>query len=473
MRVSACLKAALLPVAILAAAGSAFAATRSIRDFTACDGRSDDTEGLRAALTAAGHNAFTLVVDCPVVVRIGDDVAKPIFVESGVTVQFSGAGQLIVDNSGIPAFIVANSSDVHLLGWRIMSLGGAPLSRYAEGYHQNGQWVAGKGSVAARFNDLTLTPWMAQHRQVTLGGYNLWNNPTNFASLFYFTGDDSNIEIRDMTVAVPDFQKVSHYVPMVFSFSTGYPNGWTTVKGNPDNNRPAVPHNITFSHITLDGFLMGFQGTVQNATFDHIRAYHYGDLQADDNTQAGGEGKWFAPPHLFYINADAHGTQPQHVRITNIIDEGVRVGVPRDTAQSKGSGNALSLKIGGNDIVVDGYISHRPDGFMDILPGSGLTVRNVEATYDSSFLNDIYPGIRFPGSAPGYNNVTLENVHLTDVAPRTRILPILSVPLPDYDNVVFQNVRVDLHAWQGAGPLVGPTIKGNNDSTPVAFHVGQ
>ena len=473
MRVSTFLKAVLLPVAVLAAAGSASAASRSIRDFTACDGRSDDTEGLRAALTAASHDAFTLVVDCPVVVRIGDDVAKPIFVESGVTVQFSGGGQLIVDNSGIPAFVFVNSSDIHLLGWRIMFLGGAPLSGYAEGYHKNGQWVTGKGSVAAWFNDLTLTPWMTQHRQVTLGGHNLWNGPTNASSLFYFAGDDGDIEIRDMTVTVPDFQKVSHYVPMVFSFTTGYPNGWTTVKGNPDNNRPAVPHNITVSNVTLDGFLMGFQGTMQNATFDHIRAYHYADLQADDNTQVGGAGKWFAPPHLFYINADPHGIQPQHIRITDVIDEGVRVGVPRDTPQSKGSGNALSLKIGGNDIVVDGYVSHRPDSFMDILPSNGLTIRNVEATYNSAFLNDIYPGIRFPGSAPGYNNVRFENVHLTDVAPRTRVLPILSVPLPDYNNVVFQNVRVDLHAWQGAGPLTGPVIKGNNDSTPVAFHLIQ
>ncbi len=473
MRVSTLLTAAILPAAVLAMAGSASAANRSIRDFTACDGRSDDTEGLRAALAAAGHNAFTLVVDCPVNVRIGDDVAKPLFFESGTTVQFTGRGQVVVDNSGIPAFVFANSSDIHLLGWRVMSLGSAPLSGYTEGYHQNGQWVASKGMASAKFNDLTLTPWMGQHRQVTLGGFNLWSGPTNATALFYFTGDDGNIEVRDLTVTVPDVQRVSHYVPMVFSFTTGYPNGWKTMKGNPDNNRPAVPHNITISNVSLDGYLMGFQGTVQNATFDHIRAYHYGDLQADDTSQVGGAGKWFAPPHLFYINADAHGTQPTHVRITDVIDEGVRVGVARDTQQNKNSGSALSLKIGGTDVVVDGYISHRTDGFVDVLPANGLTVRNAEATYDSSFLNDIYPGIRFPGAAPGYNNITFSHVHIRDVAPQTRILPIYSVPLPDYNNVVFQDVRVDLHSWQGPGPLTGPVIKGNNDSTPVAFHLIQ
>ncbi len=448
--------------------------SRSIRDFTACDGRSDDTKGLQAAFQAASHNAFTLVVDCPVTFHVGDDITRPIFVDSGTRVVFSGNGRLSVDNSGIPAFVIANSNDVHFLGWRIVYTGQIPLAAVAEGYHRNGQWVPQKTSIAVAFNDATLTPFMAKSRNVVMSaGHDLWNGPTNSAAIFYATGDDNGIEVRNMSVSIPDLGSPSRYVPVVFSFTTGFYSGTVTPQaGAPAIVRPAVPHNILIDQVDFDGTLMGFQGTMQNASFSHIRSHHYADLQADDGSDRGGQGKWFAPPHLFYINAGSgvNAVQPQHIRITDVVDDGIRVGQARDTQDSSGSGSALSLKVGGDDVVVDGYVSHRPDGFMDVLSANGLTVRNAQASYDSAFLNNLYPGIRFPASPPQtYKNVILQNITLTDTAPQVIRPPISGSPIPGNSNVQFSNVRVNLNVWVNKGALTSPVMGGSGNNTPVSY----
>jgi len=448
--------------------------SRSIRDFTACDGRTDDSKGVQAAFQAAAHNAFTLVVDCPVTLHVGDDIARSIFVDTGTRVVFTNSGRLTVDNSGIPAFVIANSNDIHFLGWRILYTGQTQLTYTSDGYHRDGQWVPQKTSIAGAFNDAILTPWMAKNRNVVMtSGHDLWNSPTNGCAIFFFTGDDNGIEVRNMTVSATDLGSPSHYAAMVFSFTTGFYSGTVTPKASaPAIARPAVPHNIVIDQIDFDGTLMGFQGTMQNATFSHIRSHHYADLQADDGSDLGGQGKWFAPPHLFYINAGSgvNAVQPEHIRITDVVDDGIRVGQARDTQGNSGSGYALSLKIGGEDVVVDGYVSHRPDGFLDVLSANGLTVSNAQATYDSSFINNIYPGIRFPAVSPqSYKNVTLQNITLTDTSTQTTRPPIAGSPLTGNSDIVFRNVRVNLNTWVNKGALTSPVMAGSGNNTPVSY----
>ncbi len=83
-------------------------------------------------------------------------------------------------------------------------------------------------------------------------------------------------------------------------------------------------------------------------------------------------GKWFAPPHLFYLSYAPNGDPAlfnSNIRIRNVLDDGPRVGAARDKAASDGlSGYALSLKLGCVDCSVDNYITTRPDGFLDVLP---------------------------------------------------------------------------------------------------------
>src|SRR5882757_943119 len=64
----------------LAAQGSA---TKSISAWAKCGGGGDEYDGVARAFQAARHSAFTLLVDCPVRIHIGRDIARAIFVDDG------------------------------------------------------------------------------------------------------------------------------------------------------------------------------------------------------------------------------------------------------------------------------------------------------------------------------------------------------------------------------------------------------
>jgi hypothetical protein len=104
---------------------------------------------------------------------------------------------------------------------------------------------------------------------------------------------------------------------------------------------------------------------------------------------------------------------------------------------------------------------------MDVLPCNGLTISNVEATYDSKFLNDIYPGLRFP--SVGYKNLKLENVSLEDVAESTKLQPIYGSGDKTNDHVIFKAVRVTVNRWEGKGDL--PTIIAGSNNDVVVEHI--
>lgn len=474
----------LLMLAILTAA-QAFAASRSIRQWVHCDGKTDDDTGVAAAFEAAENGAFTLVVDCPVFIHVGMDVAHPIFIDNGTTVQFAANGLFTVDNADIPAFVIANSNNIHLLGWRVQYTGGLPVDRNTwTGYYQSGAFKP-KFWPSTQFSDAALTQWLRSHRNINLVQAGPWAGLTNTASVFYIVGSSSNIEVRDMKLFVPPNAKGSHFIPMAFSMTGTWKSNQSTAiskKTAVTADQYAIPSNLTFSNIDLDGYYMGFQGNVQNAVFEHIRAHRYGDLQDDNGNNVGGIGKWFAPPHLFYLNYDLKlpGLENKNIRVLDVIDYGNRVGTARDkVGDPTSSGFANSLKIGAIGGEVDGYTSYRPDGLMDVLSSTNLKISNVTATYDSSFLNGLYPAIRFP-QAP-YHNVTLENVRLVDKSAVTREGPVWGFYNPSSTQITLSNVKITLHQWApktpaaaGQNPLKGlcPPFGGTGHSIDIQFTVG-
>jgi len=152
-----------------------------------------------------------------------------------------------------------------------------------------------------------------------------------------------------------------------------------------------------------------------------------------------------------------------------VVDAWPRVGVARDTAGQNESGYALSLKLGCLQCQVSGYTSNRPDGFMDVLPSSDLTVTNVSATYDSSFINNIYPGWRFP--TVGYSNLTFQNVALTDTANVTVTAPLGNAGQASNVGIVFQNVVIGMNQWAGSTPLPLPNMVGQNNKVSLVFTI--
>ncbi len=435
------------------------AGSRSIHGWVHCDGKTDDDAGVAAAFAAAKDGAFTLVVDCPVFIHVGIDIRRPIFIDNGTTVQFTSNGLFKVDNADIPAFVIPNSVKVRLLDWRVQYIGGLPIAKSWTGYYDNGTFIQGKGWPAGAFTDHQLTEWMSKNRGLRFGQPGPWGGLTDTSAVFYIVGSTKDMEVRGLRLFVAPDAKGSRFTPMAFALTGYWNSNQTTVfmKSTPMvAPQWAIPSNLTFSDIDLDGYYMGWQGSLQNSLIEHVRAHRYGDLQDDQGQNPGGVGKWFAPPHLFYLNYDPKqtGLENRNIRIMDVVDYGIRTGVARDRGGSDpGSGYANSLKFGGINCEVNGYKSYRPDGFMDVLTSDGLQVSNVEATYDSSFLNGLYPAIRFP-QAP-YRNVTFENITLTDKAPVPQQTPIWGSFARENSGVVMRNVRVVLN-----GPVIPPSNPG-------------
>jgi hypothetical protein len=235
----------------------------------------------------------------------------------------------------------------------------------------------------------------------------------------------------------------------------------------------SVPHDLTFSDISLDGTYMGWVGGLRDTVFDNIQSRRYGDLQDANGGTVGGVQKWFAPPHLFYFGFSTTGDPglfTSNIEIKNVVDSGVRIGKARDAGGSDTiSGYALSLKIGCVKCRVDNYQSARPDGFLDVLPSDGLTITNVTASYDSSFLNNLFPGWRFP--AASYKNVRFENIKLIDTAASSIIAPIGNANQPANEGIIFKNVRVEMNRWGGAASVPLPTIVGRAIDASIEYSI--
>jgi hypothetical protein len=404
---------------------------------------------------------------------------RPVFIDNGTTVEFTGTGKFIVDNVMEPAFVIANSSNITLTNWNVEYNASLPVKPDTGGYENNGQFIALAGKTfqpAFAFNDLRLTHWLTANRKILLSGSGVasrWWGPTNTSAVFFITGDVSSVTVTGMQLVAPTTAGGDSFIPMAFSMTANYKsNQIVTMEGSLTSQNAAVPHGLTFSNITLDGIYFGWQGSAQNLTISHVQSHRYGDLQDANGQNVGGIGKWFSPPHLFYLNYNTTGDPAlfnRDISITDVTDDGPRIGVARDKGGADTiSGNALSLKIGCINCSVDDYSSTRPDGFLDVLPSDGLTISNVTATYNSAFLNNLYPGWRFPSS--GYTNLTFTNITLKDSAVSSIQPPIGGSGAASNENIAFTNVKVGINQWSGKGsPL--PNVAGQGNEVALDYTI--
>jgi hypothetical protein len=451
---------------------------KSIAGWVSCDGTTDDTEGVARAFAAARHSAFTLMVDCPVRLHIGVDVARTVFIDSGTNVTFTGAGKFTVDNVFHPAFAIANSNDIVLTNWNVEYDASLPVNWRTGNFQNAGQLVASTANAppAEAFAYTSMTKWLAANRAVNFKAVqgdvsSIWVGPSNTSAVFFVTGDTFNVTVTGMRLYAPPAAGADRFVPMAFSLSANFKGNQTVTSATPQTSQyVAIPHNLTFSDMDFDGIYMGWQGNAQNVVFDKIRSHRYADLQDAKGGNVGGVGKWFAPPHLFYLNYHIDGDPAlfnKNLRIHDVVDAGPRIGTARDKGGTDTiSGFAESIKIGGVDCSVDTYTSNRPDGFMDVLSSNGLTVSNVTATYDSAFLNNLFSGLRFPN--PPYKGVTFKDILFKDAAESSVQMPISGANKETNEGIVFSNVRIEVKRWSGKGlPL--PAMAGQRNEMGLIF----
>ena len=454
---------------------------KSISEWVSCNGRSDDTEGVQRAFVAARHAAFTLVVDCPVFIHSALDIERVIYIDDDTDVEFSASGKFTVDNVMHPAFVLANSKRVTLTDWNVEYDASLPANPDVRGYDDNGQFVpeAGHTQPASPWNDLAMTRWLAANRRIVFDRRegnvrSYWAGATNTCAIFFMSGDTSQVSVTGLYVHVPQNAGVDRFAPVVFQFSPNFKSNQSVTAKTPKTAQFfAVPHALTFSNITFDGTYMGWVGGMQDAVFEHIRSHRYGDLQDARGGNVGGVGKWFAPPHLFYFVYDPREDSAlfnTRIHVMDVVDDGPRIGTARDKGgHDSVSGYALSIKIGCSDCSVDNYRTTRPDGFLDVLPSNGLTISNVAATYDSAFLNNLFPGWRFPMS--GYSNLTFENISFEDSAASSVQPPIGNAMQSSNEHITFKNVRVGLNRWSGRATSPLPVIAGVGNHVALDYIV--
>ena len=405
-------------------------------------------------------------------VKIGSDIARTIFIDDSTSIEFIGDGKFTVDNQFIPAFVIANSNNITLTNWNVEYNGGINVAE-ATTYENEGQ--TGIGKPGNMFNDVRLTHWLTTNRGIVFDpvhGVNAeWSGSTNACAVFFLTGDTSNVSVTGMQLFVPAGAKGSQFIPVAFTLSMNFKSEQTLKSGLPRTSKYyALPHHLTFANLRLDGAYMGFVGGVQSSVFSNITSQRYGDLQDANGNNVGGVQKWFAPPHLFYFNNPSTDSSlfNQSLVFTNVVDSGIRIGRARDAGGSDTvSGYAPSLKLACVSCTVDTYSSARPDGFMDVLPSTDVTVSNVIASYDSAFLNNLYPAWRFPST--GYTNLKFQNISLTDTA-ATSVRGTIG-PINDATNqaLVLTHVTINMTKWAGSSPEPYPAVAGQGNNMQLNY----
>lgn len=456
---------------------------RSIREWgVACNATSDETEKFRDAVSDARDNNFVLLIDCPLNIKIGMDIAKPIFIDNNTTIRFKGRGVIYVDNKLVPAFVLANSHNITLQNWVVKYNGGIPISPYTNGYYNNGVWVNTDSKLMSPpslyFINQTLSNWLTVYRQIVFNrGYSFSTGLPDPYAIFYIKGDSSNLMFDNMKISSNSpMSRADKYIPLAFALVPDYVDGTTVYQQqarpylyDPPVKKPyvQVPHQLVFNNIILDGFYHGWHGSTQDAEFKNIKAYHYSTLQDSNGNNIGGLNKYFAPPHLFYLNDDNRfddSLYNKNIRIQNINDYGLRVGQAEDKRVEKNiAGAACSLKLQVIDGVVNNYRSNRPDGFLVLLSSKNVTISNVNASYDSAYLDNLFPSIRFTSIESydkvsqsyinGYKNITFQNVVIQDSAPFTYMAPITGNRNNSNEKIKFYNTEIKINSWLNDEPL--------------------
>lgn len=439
--------------------------------FAACDGISDDRDNLANALKEAKNSAFELVIDCPLKINIGMDIAKPLFIESYTTISFTDQGLIIIDNVLVPGFVIANSSGINLINWHIKYIGQTPIDINTGGYYLDEQWYSAtfRAPSTGMFTAITLKNWLIENRQMSFGrGVNpFWTGFLDLEAIFYINGDSADIKFSNFMVTNSDVSKFWQYIPIVFSLVPGESTGSSNLVQMPLKS-PAlvVPHDIEFDDITIDGYLFGWHGSGNNIVFNDINGKHYSDMQDESGRNIGGVDYWFPPPHLFYLNTQPNwdkSLRNYNIVISNVIDNGERRGNIWDYNANNPinlsggvRGAATSLKMQGDNSRVFNYFSSRLEGLGDILSSEQLVLNNIIAKFDSSYVKYYFPALRFTES--GNVGITLNNISLFDTAKVTNLVPITAYKSPNNRGIKFESVDLYMNYWSEASPPVVESV---------------
>jgi hypothetical protein len=237
-------------------------------------GVTDSRAAVQSAITANASTTQKIVVNCPIKITLGYDYTKPVFIPSNVDMEFGPNGYFIVDNLGMPAFVLEDSTDVTIRNLQIEYVG----QFGTQNIYGSGLPAAGSGSI---FNNTTLKTWATANRGITFGSSQnpYWSGAVNICAIVEVRGG-TRLNFQGGRIFAAPGTNVANYAPVVFSFNIEWNPNQTVANGvEISPSIGSYPDSVTVSDFKLDGYLMGFVGGVTNGYFHDVEGFRYADLQ--------------------------------------------------------------------------------------------------------------------------------------------------------------------------------------------------
>lgn len=411
---------------------------------------------------AAGE---VLIIDR--VVRIDTTGGNEIYIPNGLKVKFMGAGR--IDGMWVtnPMFIALHSQ-FEFADMDVLYLG--------PGLDSTINYSASPGQDPGAAANARMTAVMQAQYGNTFsgGGSSLWYGPFPFMSAVYLSGQAVGTFRGTTKFRVSSTTTADKFIPWCIAgkgqWNPGVTNitiGSLTITPNANISQP----QCYIDDLVVDGAQMGCQGEFSVFEVKRTRSFRYSDVQGADGSNLGGASLSLPPPHLFYITE-----RTNHVNILDTIDYGTWVtnNASYTARRSTSSGSCCSLKMGAQRGGANGYISYRPDGFMDALGDqsgygtSGYVVQNFYAEYDSTVCGSLYPSIRFPIGP--YIDTTFRNGKLVDTATQTTTTVFGTSTDANNKRITVENVEVELQDFGSTG-YPGPYFSGTDHSINIRFRL--
>lgn len=415
----------------------------------AMDGITDDREAFIETLAQSNKIGAKVLVEKDIFLDVEETGTKSIFLEDNTWIEGANGAKIIINNLRSPAFYIALSENITIKNVTFL---------YDQEYDASYDWSVTSDN---HLNQQQLEDYLTANNNITFESTNpVFKGPTSFYTVFSL--DAAQDVLFENVSFKAKGNKANNFMQFIFKFKEQYTERQTiTEEGNASAD---TPKNITLKNVVFDGYLMGFQGNVQNLNIDNLKAYRYSDLQNEDGSNLGGlvNGAYlFPPPHLFYLNTDSSfsGKYPNNITLLNIIDYGDYIGTTN--VRPTYSGYCHSLKLVGHveNIVVDNYKSYRRDGLGDLGGITNGVFSNIYAESKVNIFNPsfIFNSLRFVGDL---NNVLFENITIKD---NSDVLEIYPLDFASGNYVVMDNVHVFVNELKttNQGPF---GISGSNNT---------
>lgn len=383
-----------------------------LKDLT---GTINQRDQLEAAMVMCASTGDTLLIDVPVLVDT--TVLEEIWVPTGLTMEWAPKGEIRISNTLRPGLIFFNVN-VKLRYPKFIYVG--------PGLDAGVSPIAGDPLAVTMQVNARLKTRMATQYGVTFNNSMdpVWYGPNTYHATILLLGKTEVDFIGDFTVHSREDIPASQFCAYAIT-AKGQWKSNSVVNGGADGNSAALVDwpVMRGDRITLDGVLMGLQGSWKHLKLKELHSKRYSDMMGANGTNMGGVSFFYPPPHLIYFN-DGTGL----VQIDNVKDEGVWVTTHADPSvrRSSASGNCNSLKFMAGP---GSYIGHvhclRPDGMMDAIGGvttSSFTINSFYAEYNSNLSDALFPCIRWPNGP--YVGTKLLSGKIVDTAAKTKARPI-------------------------------------------------